>query len=206
MHETGARLTHDVKNLLQSLYTLISMAPKESDDAYAGLLQRQLPQLTKRLNATLEKLRAPEVATLELPVPAHAWWAELERRLVGSPVTLQGTIALERDVPGALFDSFVENGLENARTKSAPMGTVGMRAWTSPATSAAWSFRWSTAAARCPTRSPASSSRADRARRRGIGLYNAARQATRAGYAALPRRQSRRQCVLPVAAHRRRER
>ena len=59
VHETGARLTHDIKNLLQSLYALTSMAPKEAAEGYAGLLQRQLPQLTRRLHATLEKLRAP---------------------------------------------------------------------------------------------------------------------------------------------------
>ena len=46
----GARLTHDVKNLLQSLYALTSMAPKDAADGYGGLLQRQLPQLTKRLH------------------------------------------------------------------------------------------------------------------------------------------------------------
>jgi len=119
VHETGARLTHDVKNLLQSLYALTSMAPRESADGYAGLLQRQLPQLTKRLHATLEKLRAPEIPTSDVAVPARAWWADLERRLAGSGVALKGTIAEEREVPAALFDSFVENGLENARAKLA---------------------------------------------------------------------------------------
>ena len=59
VHETGARLTHDMKNLLQSLYTLTSMAPRGEDDAYGALLQRQLPQLTKRLQGTLDKLRSP---------------------------------------------------------------------------------------------------------------------------------------------------
>src|SRR6478672_3374449 len=62
VHETGARLTHDMKNLLQSLLTLTSMAPREPAEGYDGLLQRQLPLLTKRLQATLEKLRSPEIA------------------------------------------------------------------------------------------------------------------------------------------------
>jgi signal transduction histidine kinase len=119
VHETGARLTHDVKNLLQSLYALTSMAPRDSTDGYAGLLQRQLPQLTKRLHATIEKLRAPEVAATELPVAASAWWAELERRLAGSGVQLDATIAAAAEVPATLFDSFVENALDNARSKAA---------------------------------------------------------------------------------------
>jgi signal transduction histidine kinase len=118
VHETGARLTHDVKNLLQSLYALTSMAPRDSTDGYAGLLQRQLPQLTKRLHATIEKLRAPEVAATELPVAASAWWAELERRLVGSGVRLDATIAAAAEVPATLFDSFIENALDNARSKA----------------------------------------------------------------------------------------
>jgi signal transduction histidine kinase len=117
VHETGARLTHDVKNLLQSLYAITSMAPRDSGDAYAGLLQRQLPQLTKRLHATIEKLRAPEVATSELPVDARAWWNELERRFAGGDIALRATLPAHRDIPGALLDSFIENALENARSK-----------------------------------------------------------------------------------------
>ncbi len=117
VHETGARLTHDVKNLLQSLYAITSMAPRDSNDAYAGLLQRQLPQLTKRLHATIEKLREPEVASGDLPVDAHAWWNELERRFAGSDIALRATLPTHRDVPGALLDSFIENTLENARAK-----------------------------------------------------------------------------------------
>ncbi len=118
VYETGARLTHDVKNLLQSLYALTSMAPRDSPDGYAELLQRQLPQLTKRLNATIEKLREPEVAAREMPVAAQAWWDELGRRLAGSDITLRVSIEAAAQVPATLFDSFIENALENARAKA----------------------------------------------------------------------------------------
>jgi hypothetical protein len=117
VHETGARLTHDVKNLLQSLYALTSMAPREPADGYGGLLQRQLPQLTQRLHATLEKLRTPEVATRELAVTSRAWWSGLERRLGRSDVVLKPEIEMDIDIPAALFDSFVENGIDNGREK-----------------------------------------------------------------------------------------
>ena len=119
VHETGARLTHDVKNLLQSLYALISLAPRETPDSYGGLLQRQLPQLTQRLHATLEKLRAPEAATSELPVPAGEWWAATGRRLAESGIALASTLDTAASVPATLLDSFVENGIENARAKAA---------------------------------------------------------------------------------------
>jgi signal transduction histidine kinase len=119
VHETGARLTHDMKNLLQSLYTLTSMAPKDAGDGYSALLQRQLPQLSKRLEGTLEKLRSPETAMSELPVRATKWWAEVERRLAGSDIALESHIGADANVPSGLFDSFIENAVDNARAKRA---------------------------------------------------------------------------------------
>jgi signal transduction histidine kinase len=118
VHEAGARLTHDVKNLLQSIYALTSMAPRDSSDGYATLLQRQLPQLSKRLEATIEKLRSPEVAGTDIAVAAHSWWNELRRRLEGSGVEFYGEVGPGRLVPAALFDSFIENAVENARAKA----------------------------------------------------------------------------------------
>ena len=47
VYETGSRLTHDVKNLLQSLKTLCSAAEYSQPDQAASLqtlMQRQLPQ------------------------------------------------------------------------------------------------------------------------------------------------------------------
>ncbi len=117
VHETGARLTHDVKNLLQSLFAITSMAPKEATDGYTGLLQRQLPQLTKRLQATLEKLRSPQVPTSDLPVRASVWWAEVARRFQDSGVALEAAITADGNIPATLFESFVENAIDNARAK-----------------------------------------------------------------------------------------
>lgn len=129
VHETGALLTHDVKNLLQSLYALTSMAPKEPAEGYNGLLQRQLPQLTKRLQSTLEKLRSPEVESRDLPVSAIAWWTEVERRLAGADVALEAAIRQDVEIPSTLFDTFVENAIDNARAKRTrePGLTITMR-------------------------------------------------------------------------------
>jgi hypothetical protein len=185
VHETGARLTHDVKNLLQSLYALTSMAPKEPADGYGGLLQRQLPELAKRLHATLEKLRSPEIATSELPQRAAEWWAQLERRLAGSQVSLQAEITADGHVPASLFDSFVENTLENARAKQArePQAAITII------------FRFGARATElsvCDTGSQVPAPVAQRLMREpierasglGIGLFNLARQASQAGYLA----------------------
>lgn len=183
VHETGARLTHDVKNLLQSLYTLTSMAPREQADGYAGLLQRQLPELAKRLHATLEKLRSPEVATTELASRASHWWAQLERRFADSDIRLEARIAADGPVPAGLFDSFVENTIDNARAKRA--GEPGI----------AISLRLErdaqgTLIEVADTGSAVPDEVAQRLLREpierrsglGIGLYHVARQASQAGY------------------------
>jgi len=183
VHETGSRLTHDVKNLLQSIYTLTSVAPSGTDDRYAELLQRQLPQISRRLRGTLEKLRTPEVAARELPVPASQWWSDLRSSLEGSGIALDGRIDADREVPSTLFDSFVENALDNARAKVArePGIALSVRFECAPdATRLAVSDTGSAINAHVERRlfrEPI-----EREGGLGIGLYHAARQAQQAGY------------------------
>lgn len=183
VHETGARLTHDVKNLLQSIYTLTSVAPTGPDDRYGTLLQRQLPQLSKRLRGTLEKLRTPEVATRELPAPATQWWRDLGESLEGSGVKLEAAIEADAQIPAALFDSFVENALDNARAKRQREAGIEL----------AVRFSCGPGGARVEVTDTGSPVPAPVARRLfrepieregglGIGLYNASRQAQQAGY------------------------
>jgi len=183
VHETGARLTHDVKNLLQSIYTLTSVAPSGADDRYGELLQRQLPQISKRLRGTLEKLRTPEVAARELPVPASQWWGDLQSSLEGSGIALEGRIDGDREIPSTLFDSFVENALDNARAKAGRERGIALSVH----------FECAPGATRLAVSDTGSAIDASIQRRLfrepieregglGIGLYHAARQAQQAGY------------------------
>ena len=51
VHETGARMTHDVKNLLQSLNVLCAAASRDTGEdsaELAALIRRQLPAITQR--------------------------------------------------------------------------------------------------------------------------------------------------------------
>jgi signal transduction histidine kinase len=184
VHETGARLTHDVKNLLQSLYALTSMAPREAADGYGALLQRQLPALAKRLHATLEKLRAPEVPTRELGVGAQEWWTDVQRRLGNEPIKLRGECAIAVQVPASLFDSFVENALENARAKAVREPGIEISiGFTCDATRIeVWVCDTGSAVDEAMTRhlfrEPV-----EHGKSLGIGLYHAARQAAAVGYA-----------------------
>ena len=106
VHETGARLTHDVKNLLQSLNNLCFMAqlPDDPDGARLNLLvQRQLPQITQRLQQTLDKLQAPQDEPNRIDVSARSWWVaqqalHVQDGIVFDPVTIEASAQL----PGAL--------------------------------------------------------------------------------------------------------
>jgi signal transduction histidine kinase len=183
VHEAGARLTHDVKNLLQSIYALTSMAPRDATDGYGALLQRQLPQLSKRLESTIEKLRSPEVASTEIAVAAHGWWNELRRRLQGSGTELTGEVGPGPLVPATLFDSFIENALENARAKAAsePGIAISISLDASP-TGTLLSVTDTGSAVPAAIARRLFDEPVERDNGLGIGLYHTARLARQSGY------------------------
>ena len=90
IYETGARVTHDVKNLLQSLQVLCYAAAQPGDPAeVASLLRRQLPQIADRLKATLDKLQSPQSEDAEA-VAAELWWRRLQDRYAHAGISWQG--------------------------------------------------------------------------------------------------------------------
>jgi signal transduction histidine kinase len=132
VHETGARLTHDIKNLLQSLYSLAAagqdLAPEQLN-AYSGLVQRQLPALTKRLQLTLERLRGPADGAVAIMTPITEWWDSLKARYEGRDIEFVTSHALNNaTVPRNVFDSVAENLLENARRKRLREPSIKIRA------------------------------------------------------------------------------
>jgi signal transduction histidine kinase len=185
VHETGAHLTHDVKNLLQSLYSLSSagqnMKPAEND-SYALMVQRQLPQLTKRLQLTLEKLQSPAARSRGITVSLHEWWGTLQSRYSGRAITFEVESATEQQIPLTLFDSVAENLLENARQKRIRDPEVRITASLRSDSGASFSICDSGTPVppdllRGLFRQPVTS-----AAGMGIGLFQAARQAEQAGY------------------------
>ncbi len=95
IYETGSRLTHDVKNLLQTLRSLCAAAETsdESDsDALRLLMQRQLPQITQRLQITLDKLNS-KPATAQDSAPGKSWWRDFQQRYAHERIEFdQGTL------------------------------------------------------------------------------------------------------------------
>jgi len=122
VHETGARTTHDIKNLLQSLNVLCSVAARDDgrDSAQLqALVRRQLPMVAQRLAETLERLQRPEPAH-ETYVPARGWWEELARQHRGEGVEFQAAeLPAAARLPRSLFDSVAGNLIGNALAKRA---------------------------------------------------------------------------------------
>jgi len=121
IHETGARLTHDVKNLLQSLNTLCSAGIEpgaESSPEYKSLLRRQLPAITDRLGETLAKLNAPQSLAATRRVPATEWWRELRQRMAALEwITFKAEIPIAGELPAEVFSGVADNLIRNAAEK-----------------------------------------------------------------------------------------
>jgi signal transduction histidine kinase len=181
VYETGSRLTHDVKNLLQSLRSLCAAAETSGADqaaALQALMQRQLPQITQRLNATLDKLRAPQQVDAD-QVDALIWWEGLIQRYNSREVQFSGDgIAANSKIPSELFDSVADNLIENALRKKTGRVSVTF--------SAAGGGRLTV----CDNGVSVPRNVVDRLfdapvpsqSGLGIGLYHAAKQAERLGY------------------------
>jgi signal transduction histidine kinase len=182
VHETGARLTHDVKNLLQSLNVLCSVAGQGESPESQALIRRQLPAITQRLSATLEKLQSPGTEDSQ-QVPLREWWEDLARRYQGQDVGFSA-VGLEAaiQVPKSLLDGVAENLLQNALAKRAadrPIRIqVSIRGGAAPElrvcdSGTAIAPGVANALFRAPVRSSSGL---------GIGLYQAAQRAEASGY------------------------
>ena len=121
VHETGARVTHDVKNLLQSLNALCSAGLEpgaESSPEYQSLLRRQLPAISDRLAETLAKLNAPQGAASARWIPAAQWWPEFRQRMAAlDSADLEAESPLVGDLPAEVFSGVADNLIRNAAEK-----------------------------------------------------------------------------------------
>jgi signal transduction histidine kinase len=130
VHETGARMTHDIKNLLQSLNVLCSVAAREENrdsPQLQALVRRQLPAIAQRLSETLGKLQRPQESA-ESYAPARAWWEGLLRQYRGEGVELAApSIPPDLRLPKTLFDTVADNLVRNALAKRAREGSVAVR-------------------------------------------------------------------------------
>jgi signal transduction histidine kinase len=184
VHETGARMTHDIKNLLQSLNVLCSVALRdENRDSreLQALVRRQLPAIAQRLAETLERLQRPH-ASEETLLTARTWWDNLIRQYRGEGVQFEpASLSSPARLPRLLFDSVADNLIRNALAKRAAEGaTVKVSLQCTEGISLSVCDTGSAVAEdlapdvlRAPVNSRAGL---------GIGLYQAARLAEASGY------------------------
>ncbi|MGH8677658.1 MAG: sensor histidine kinase, partial [Burkholderiales bacterium] len=120
IYETGSRLTHDVKNLLQTLGSLCAAAQtsgKDDAEALRILMQRQLPQITQRLQITLDKLGSRPNREARL-ADARDWWEGVKERFAHERIEFkEQQLPATGQVPQELFETVAENCLQNALVK-----------------------------------------------------------------------------------------
>ncbi|OGT70422.1 MAG: hypothetical protein A3I78_04440 [Gammaproteobacteria bacterium RIFCSPLOWO2_02_FULL_56_15] len=127
VYETGARVTHDIKNLLQSLQAITTVLSEEIDSMNTlrtrKLISEQLPHLGRRLQLALDKLIKPEDMPMELG-SLNAWWENLKRCHPGSGIEFRSALTGDTRIPVELFDSVTENLLENLKDKMQAEGSL----------------------------------------------------------------------------------
>jgi len=119
IHHTGARLTHDVKNILQSIKTSLNILDMNADSkSHQKLLQSNLTQISSRLENTLNRLKTPELDTDIKLVDCNHWMMKLEVEHQSNPrIEVHRDIENNIPLPVDLFDSVIDNLINNALKK-----------------------------------------------------------------------------------------
>ena len=118
IYETGSKLTHDVKNILQSTQTMTQIVLDKDirlEDVQM-ILQQQLPLLTQRLKTTIDKLSDPKKEKTKISTISN-WWNQLKVRYNRRHIDFIEELQCDFDIPVDVYDSITENLLENARNK-----------------------------------------------------------------------------------------
>lgn len=185
IYETGARMTHDIKNLLQSLRTMtgaLEQAGERDPQAASRMVRRQLPLVTQRLQLALDKLQAPELRPSALQ-PVSLWWRTMLERNTGQGIEFAAALDSDPPIPAELFDSVAENLIENARFKRQREPGIRIRV-SIAANGDDATLRVSDDGSMVPpmVRERLFGSAMNSDSGLGIGLYQAARQARENGY------------------------
>ncbi|HSI43241.1 MAG TPA: ATP-binding protein [Methylotenera sp.] len=190
-YETGSRLTHDIKNILQSLGTLCTAAEqnednKEDDARLVELIRKQLPRLNQRLAATLTKLERPSTEK-KRQAKVSTWW----RNFIKLNTHLNSNYKVQFDTPNVIpkvdidpevLESVVDNLLQNALEKAKLDPNILITISLLPAEP--FCLEVSDTGAAMPKEIAEQLFKAHVSSKNGlgVGLYHAAHQAEQAGY------------------------
>jgi signal transduction histidine kinase len=117
--ETGARITHDIKNLLQSMHSMVTILQADTSDQESRsviILKRQFPYFIQRLEQAMNKLQTPQEFDPDTTY-LKDWWGDLYTHYKDYNIEFSAEIDNNPAIPFDLFHSVAENLLENAITK-----------------------------------------------------------------------------------------
>ena len=185
-YETGSRLTHDIKNILQSLGTLTTAAEMpnnaEDDVQLIALIKKQLPRLNQRLAATLTKLEHPS-AEKKQQAKVAIWWKSFKQLNAHQQVQFASPAHLPKtDIDAEVLDSVVDNLLQNALEKAKLEENIFIKVSLMPSQHFCLEVTDTGSAISAEVVARLFTSHVSSKNGLGVGLYHAAQQAKQAGY------------------------
>ncbi len=123
LYETGARLTHDIKNILQSMGALSALAEQSSNDGdddarLIDFVRKQMPRLNKRLANALLKLERPGTEKINQEKIDH-WWRNFKQINAHLKISFEAPSNMPKiDIDSDTLDSVMDNLLQNALLKA----------------------------------------------------------------------------------------
>jgi len=186
LYETGSRLTHDIKNILQSLGTL-STAVEQNQDAdndakLIELIKTQLPRLSRRLANTLTKLEMPSVEKKNQE-KVSLWWTNFKQISAHYQIEFEAPATLPKsDIDPDVLDSVVDNLLQNALIKAKREPDIRINVSLMPSSHFCLEVTDNGSAIPSDIANKLFKSNISSSNGLGVGLYHAAQQAKIAGY------------------------
>jgi signal transduction histidine kinase len=187
LYETGSRLTHDIKNILQSMGTLSSAAEQCSDDGsddarLIELVKKQLPKLNQRLASTLTKLERPSTEK-KIQEKVANWWKGFKQINAHMQVMFEAPSVMPKtNIDSEVLDSVVDNLLHNALEKAKLEANTLIKVTLMPSEHFCLEVTDTGSAIPAIITDRLFKSHVSSKNGLGVGLFHAAQQASNAGY------------------------
>ena len=187
LYETGSRLTHDIKNILQSLGNLSTAIEQNqhagNDARLIELIRMQLPRLSQRLTSTLSKLELPSIERKNQQ-KASIWWTNFKQIHAHHQVQFEAPASFPKtEIDADVLDSVVDNLLQNALAKAQREQNIRVSVTLMPSSHFCLEVLDTGSAIAPEIASKLFKSNISSSNGLGVGLYHAAQQARDAGYA-----------------------
>ncbi len=116
IHEMGAKLTHDIKNILQSIRVMTGLLDMNPQTDIHTLLKENMTVLANRLEKTLKKFdhtKRNEYETQHL----KDWWESFKKLNWGRDIIFSEDFQSNPTIQADVLSDIIDNLLENARFK-----------------------------------------------------------------------------------------